>query len=154
MSALEQAIRAIVVEEIQKYLGAGNTPVAQPAIPQAQTPAPVTSGPPLQAGPPVTVPPGPPVTAPPPAPGAPPVTAATPPMAPGAPVPPPAPVAPQTPGVTLDQIRDKLNNWWRAHPDRSGEIMVILGEMQVQKVDDLQPAQYGAVWQKLEALGA
>ena len=149
--SIEQAIRAIVVDEIQKYMQGGQAaPIAAPApapavtgalpgVSSAPTPTPVPPGPPLQAQA---------------APGAPPVAAAIPPTAPGAPVPPPAPAAPQTPGVTLDQIRDKLNNWWRAHPDRSGEIMVILGEMQVQKVDDLQPAQYGAVWQKLEALGA
>ena len=148
--SIEQAIRAIVAEEIQKYMQGGQAAPAPIAAPAPTTPVP--------PGPPVTttapVPPGPPVMAPPPVIGAPPVAAATPPTAPGAPPPPPMQVALSTPGVTLDQIRDKLNNWWRAHPDRSGEIMVILGEMQVQKVDDLQPAQYGAVWQKLEALGA
>ena len=149
MSALEQAIRAIVVEEIQKYMQQGMATPAQPAITPVAAPPPVAPTPAPAAAP---VPPGPPATVAPPVAGAPPAPVASPPMAPGVPPQAPAPAA-ASPGVTLDQIRDKLNNWWRAHPDRSGEIMVILGEIGVQKVDDIPPAQFGVVWQKLEALG-
>ncbi len=127
----------------------------QPQAPVA-TPTPTPAPAPTAAPTPAPVPPGPPVAAPPPAPGLAPAPVASPPMAPGAPVPAPAPAAPSAPGVpgiTLDQIRDKLNNWWRTHPDRSGEIMVILGEVGVQKVEDIPPAQFGVVWSKLEALG-
>ncbi len=111
-----------------------------------------TAAPVPVAAPPAAVPPGAPVPGPQVAP------VATPPMAPGAPAPTPGPTpvapAPAASGITLDQIRDKLNNFWREHPDRSGEIMVILGEVGVSDVASIPATHYQFVWDKLTALGA
>lgn len=113
-------------------------PVASPMPPPTmQAPPPVPPGPPMTApgDPPVTVPGVPPVVAPVAGIGAPPASPAS------------------TPSVTLDQIRAKLNDFWRNNQSRAGEIMVILGEINVTDVSQIPPDKYQFVWDRLIALG-
>ena len=125
-----------IADALEKLIGIG-TPAPTPVPPPTPGPVPNPTAPPT------------PMPTMPPAPGTPLPVAGPHPVMPG-----PAAIPTPTPGATLDDIRAVANDFHRAHPDRATQVMTILTEKGVQKMDQLAPQFFQEVYDRIKALGA